>query len=295
MKILILGATGFIGKNLSNKLLEEGNTIYALTRNSKKIFDRRINFALWDGEKIPENLDGFDAIINLAGENIFSILYNKNKKRKIIESRVNAGKAILNFIEKTKIRPEVLIQASAIGYYGNSDEEKDEFSPPGKDFLSEVCIEWEKSTEKIEKYGIRRCIIRIGIVLGKGGFLSKILLFQKFPFLFIIGNPENFISFIHIEDLINAIIFLIKNKNCKGIYNLVSPFPIKFYDLYNTLAKILNKKLIKFPDFFFKILMQKMADEVIFFNQKIIPKRILEEKFEFSYSDIEKALTEILK
>lgn len=295
MKILILGATGFIGKNLSNKLLEEGNTIYALTRNSKKIFDRRINFALWDGEKIPENLDGFDAIINLAGENIFSILYNKNKKRKIIESRVNAGKAILNFIEKTKIRPEVLIQASAIGYYGNSDEEKDEFSPPGKDFLSEVCIEWEKSTEKIEKYGIRRCIIRIGIVLGKGGFLSKILLFQKFPFLFIIGNPENFISFIHIEDLINAIIFLIKNKNCKGIYNLVSPFPIKFYDLYNTLAKILNKKLIKFPDFFFKILMQKMADEVIFFNQKIIPKRILEEKFEFSYSDIEKALTKILK
>ncbi|MEO0233444.1 MAG: TIGR01777 family oxidoreductase [candidate division WOR-3 bacterium] len=295
MKILILGATGFIGKNLSNKLLEEGNTIYALTRNSKKIFDRRINFALWDGEKIPENLDGFDAIINLAGENIFSILYNKNKKRKIIESRVNAGKAILNFIEKTKIRPEVLIQASAIGYYGNSDEEKDEFSPPGKDFLSEVCIEWEKSTEKIEKYGIRRCIIRIGIVLGKGGFLSKILLFQKFPFLFIIGNPENFISFIHIEDLINAIIFLIKNKNCKGIYNLVSPFPIKFYDLYNTLAKILNKKLIKFPDFFFKILMQKIADEVIFFNQKIIPKRILEEKFEFSYSDIEKALTKILK
>ncbi|MEO0254763.1 MAG: DUF1731 domain-containing protein [candidate division WOR-3 bacterium] len=153
----------------------------------------------------------------------------------------------------------------------------------------------EKINRKIEKYGIRRCIIRIGIVLGKGGLLSKILLFQKFPFLFIIGNPENFISFIHIEDPINAIIFLIKNKNCKGIYNLVSPFPIKFYDLYNTLAKILNKKLIKFPDFFFKILMQKMADEVIFFNQKIIPKRILEQKFEFSYSDIEKALTEILK
>ncbi|MEN3045127.1 MAG: TIGR01777 family oxidoreductase [Candidatus Hydrothermales bacterium] len=294
MKILITGGTGFIGKELSLKLLEEGHTLYVLTRSVKKGFNERINFLLWDGKEIKEDLKEIDAVINLAGESIFSLFYNENKKKRIIESRVNAGRGIIEYIKRKKVRPKLLIQASAIGYYGNSYEEKDEFSPPGNDFLSKVCIEWEKSTEEVEKIGIRRCIVRIGIVFGKGGFISKILSFPQVPFLFLIGEPQNFISFIHIKDLINAIIFLLKNKNSKGVYNLVSPNPIKLIDFYKTLSKILNKRLLRFPNFIFKILMGNMADEIVFFNNRIIPRRILEENFKFLYPDLERSLKDIL-
>ncbi|MEN3046975.1 MAG: TIGR01777 family oxidoreductase [Candidatus Hydrothermales bacterium] len=294
MKILITGGTGFIGKELSLKLLEEGHTLYILTRSVKKVFNKRIKFLVWDGKNITEYLGEIDAIVNLAGENIFSLIYSENKKKRIVESRVNAGRGIMEYIKSKGVRPRVLIQASATGYYGSSYEVKDEFSPAGSGFLSKVCVEWEKSTEEAENLKIRRCIIRIGIVLGKGGFLSKVLSFPQIPFLFLIGEPQNFISFIHIDDLINAIIFLLKNENSRGVYNLVSPNPVKLIDFYETLSKILNKRLIRFPNFIFKILMGEMADEIVFFSSRVIPRRILEENFKFLYPDLEGVLKDIL-
>lgn len=293
MNILILGGTGFIGKNLSLRLLKEGYNLYILTRNPEKIFSKDINFLLWDGEKIEGDFPPLDAIINFAGESIFSIFYTGYKKKKIIESRVNSGKAIVDFVRKAKVKPEVLIQASAIGYYGNSNEEKDEDSPPGKSFLSKVCVEWEKSVENIEEYGVRKCIIRIGIVLGEGGFILKLSPFLKLPFLFLPYHTENFLSFIHIEDLLNAIVFLLKNKNSKGIYNLVAPEYLKVSEFYKTLSKILNKRLVRFPSFIFEIIMRDMAQEIIFFNNRIVPKRLLQENFKFLYPDAEKALISI--
>jgi len=294
MNVLITGATGFIGKNLSLKLFEKGYNIYALTRNPHKKFNEKIKFVLWDGkeikEKIGENLYG---IINLVGENIFSLLYTENKKKKIIESRINSIRAIYEFIKRENLKPEVFIQASAIGYYGNSYDEKNEYSPPGKGFLSKVCIEWEKESEKIEEMGIRRCVIRMGIVLGKGGFLSKFSPFLKTPFLPFIGKKENYISFIHIEDLINGIIFLLENKGSRGIYNFVSPNYLKMKEFYEIFAKVLNKKLIKIPNFIFKILMGEMNEEIIFFNNRVIPEKLLKENFNFQFPDLEISLKNI--
>ena len=133
------------------------------------------------------------------------------------------------------------------------------------------------------------------IVLGKWGFLSKFFPFLKFPFLPFIGKKENYISFIDIEDLINGIIFLLERKNSKGIYNFVSPNYLKAQEFYETFAKVFNKKLIKIPDFIFKIFMGEMAEEIIFFNNRVIPKKLLEENFKFLFPDLESILSRLKK
>lgn len=232
--IITTGASGFIGKVLSRQLIEENYDVVALSRNpgeSNKLLPNEVNVVKWDAKTAQgwaNYADGAYAIINLAGESIASGRWTRTKKRRILESRLNAGKAVIQAVEQAKNKPRVVIQASGVGYYGGrGDEVLDESSSSGSGFLSEVAKQWEQSTKRVESVGVRHVIIRTGVVLGpNGGFLSRVIL----PFrLFVggrLGSGKQWISWIHIYDEVKAIRFLWEREDLHGVFNLTAPSPL---------------------------------------------------------------------
>jgi len=302
-RIIITGATGFIGKVLSKQLVEAGYDVLALSRNpdrGKESFGGRVKVVKWDAKTSLGWLDyanGAYAIVNLTGENIGSGKWDQKKKQRILQSRLDSGKAVLEAVEKSKSKPNVVVQASGIGYYGNrGDEILDESSSPGSGFLVEVAKQWEKTTEKVKFLGVRHIIIRTGVVLGKdGGFLPRVLL----PFrLFVgghLGSGKQWIPWIHIQDEAKAIRFLIEKEDLKGVFNLTSPNPLVSKDFFKILGKVIKRpSWLHIPGFFLRLFLGQMAEELILSGQRALPKRLLESGYEFLYSDLESALKEIL-
>jgi uncharacterized protein (TIGR01777 family) len=302
-QIIITGATGFIGKSLCKQLVQAGYDLVVLSRNPKKgseSLPNQIRVASWDAktsEGWADYADGAYAIINLAGENIGSGRWTPGKKRRILESRLNAGKAVVEAIKKVGNKPKVLIQASGIGIYGNRDDEiLDEFSRPGSGFLTEVAKQWEGSTKKVESFGVRHVIIRTGVVLGAdGGFLSRVIL----PFrLFVggrLGSGNQWIPWIHLDDEVRAICFLMERQNLQGAFNLTAPNPLISKDFFNLLGKTIKRpSWLPVPGFLLSLLLGERARELILSGQRAMPKRLLESGYDFLYPDAKSALREIL-
>lgn len=302
-RVIISGATGFIGKVLCRHLLEAGYEVVGLSRNpdeGKRFLPGQVNFARWDAKSAEGWIDHADsafAIVNLAGENIASGRWTKQRKQRILESRVDAGKAVVDAVEKVKAKPQVVIQSSGIGYYGDSgDEIVDETSPPGSGFLVEVAKEWERTTEQVKSSGVRHIIIRTGVVLGKGqGFLSRVMT----PFRFFVGGHmgkgKQWISWIHIEDEIRAIRFLMERESLEGVFNLSAPNPLTSGDFSKALGKAMKRPAwLHVPGFALSLFLGEMAQELILSGQRAMPKRLLESGYEFSYADAESALAQIL-
>lgn len=295
MRILITGASGFLGSYISENFFQKGYEIFVITRKPEKT---KFKAFLWNGRDIIGNIDtdGFDAVINLAGENIFSLRWTESKKERIFTSRVNFTKKLCDFISIFKVRPEVFIQASAIGYYKGSDEEIDEKGEKGNNFLSYVVEEWERASELIEEMGVRRVIARLGIVLGNGGFIKKIELPFRFFLGSIIGDKNRWISWIHIEDVYEIFSFFIDNKNLKGIFNLVSPNPVKSLDFYKTFSNVLKRPILFYiPDFILKFMMGEMAENLILQSQRVVPSNLLKVGYKFKFQRIEDAIKDIYK
>jgi uncharacterized protein (TIGR01777 family) len=302
-RIIITGATGFIGRALGRRLVEAGYDVVALSRSPDKkgvSFADQVKVVGWDAETAEgwiNYADGAYAIVNLAGENIGSGRWTKRKKHRILESRLNAGKAVVEAAELTENKPKVVIQASGIGYYGDrGDEVLDESFLPGSGFLTEVATQWEDSTKRVESFGVRHVIIRTGAVLGpNGGFLSRVTL----PFrLFIggrLGSGKQWISWIHIDDEVKAIRFLIEKEDLRGAFNLISPNPLTSKDFYRVLGKVMKRpSWLPVPGFMLRLILGEMAKELILSGQRAVPKRLLESGFEFLYPDAESALRKIL-
>jgi uncharacterized protein (TIGR01777 family) len=233
MRVVITGATGFIGSALASELLAAGTDVIAVTRNPSRRpagLPEGVRLAGWDGRTADgwgEEVSGSDAVINLAGENIASGRWTRKKKERILQSRLDAGNAVVAAVREADKKPSVVVQASAIGIYGDRSEDAvDESAPPGKGFLPETAVDWEASTAPVEEEGVRRVVIRTGIVLGRnGGALPRLLT----PFRFFMGGPlgsgRQGFSWIHLSDETGAIRFLIENENASGPYNLASPTP----------------------------------------------------------------------
>jgi uncharacterized protein (TIGR01777 family) len=302
-RVIVTGGTGFIGRHLTKRLVEKGYEVVCLTRNvsrAKEEGNPRILFAAWDARSAVGwggYAEGASAIINLAGESLASGRWDKNRKQRILQSRLQAGKAVVDAVKSAKNKPGVVIQASAIGFYGNrGDEPLDEASSPGNGFLSDVTLKWERSTADVEVYGIRRAVIRTGMVLGeKEGALFRLVL----PFRFFLGGPlgsgRQWISWIHIQDVVQAILYLMEHQKLKGIFNLTSPHPLQNRDFSKKLGKVLNRpSWMPLPGFMLQVLFGKMAEETILSGQKVMPTRLTEAGFAFVFPEAEKALADIL-
>lgn len=301
-RIIITGATGFIGSALTERLLGLGYEVVALTRDassSKKRMPAGTVLAEWDGRTSKgwaSYAEGAFGIVNLAGENIGDKRWDAEKKRRILRSRVDAGAAVLDAVKNVKVRPRTVVQASAVGFYGSRGDDKlDETSSKGSGFLSDVCVEWEKATEGVERLGVRRVVIRSGVVLGRnGGALPKLMEPFKYYAGGYIGGDQWF-SWIHLQDEVQAITHLLENEKADGVFDLTSPHPVKMRELCRVLGEILKKPCwLKVPQFVVETVFGDMAREMLLSSQRAYPKRLLDSGFKFKFADARAALNDIL-
>ena len=301
MKILIFGATGFIGRNLIRVLSSENYELKLVSRNIKKaeqIFLNKAKIQAWnytDENKLSELISNNDVVINLAGESISGKLWTKKQKQRILNSRVDIAEKISRALDKAKNKPKQIIQSSAIGYYGNNTEIGcDESSNKGDGFLSDVCERWESALQ-IQDHAVRKVIIRTGVVLGKdGGMMPKLLFPIKYFMGSVFGKGINMVSWIHVNDLVNAIEYLIRN-NSNGIYNLTAPNPVTSMYMNQVISKRLKRPLwFRIPEFILKLIFGEMANELLLANQDVLPKKLLASGFKFNYETIEDSVRDII-
>lgn len=301
--VLITGGTGFIGRALTRELLDAGYDIVVLSRYPRNVsckVDNRVKVVQWNTTSLngwASYADGALAIVNLAGESIGTGRWSEKKKKQILESRINAGKAIVEAVEQAKNKPQVVIQGSAVGYYGDSAEILSESSSAGAGFLADVSKQWEQSIQPVAALGVRLIVIRIGVVMGPcGGFLSRVMPVFRLFLGGRIGSSKQWLSWIHLYDVVGAIRFLIENPNLKGIFNLTAPHPVLSKDFYALLGKAMHRPVIlPVPAFMLKVLMGEMATELILFSQRAIPTRLLQAGYRFKYVDAGPALENIIK
>lgn len=298
MKIVLAGATGFIGERLVRRLREEGHALTILTRQRRENKEG-VSYARWDGKTVEEwatSIDGSDAIINLAGEPIAAKRWSKSRKDLILSSRVNATKAIVEAIAKATKKPEVLLNASAVGFYGDVKEgEVTESHPPSSDFLGTTCAKWEEAARKAEASGVRVVRFRTGIVLEKnGGALKKLLL----PFNLFVGGPlgtgRQWFPWIHIDDEIGAIVFALTNKSLSGPVNLAAPEPATMHGFCKALGRAVGRpSWAPVPGFVLQIVLGEMST-MLLGGQKIIPKKLLEAGYKFQFPQLDMALRQVV-
>ena len=300
MRVIIAGGSGLIGTALAEKLLTEGHQVSILSRGpSRKRLPTRAQAARWDG-RTPDGwqhlVEEADAIVNLVGENLGKSKWTPARKALILNSRTMAGQAITAAVQAANHKPGVLLQASAVGYYGTTDDKKlDENQPPGDDFMAQVCVQWEDSTRLVEELGVRRIVIRSGVVLAAGSdilnkFLLQFHLFGGGP----LGSGKQWLPWIHITDQIDAMLFLIKNELADGAYNLMSPEPATNAQFGKTLGKLIRRPYwIPVPAFALKLVLGEMSNLVLD-GQRAIPRRLLEAGYNFRFVDLELALRSLL-
>jgi uncharacterized protein (TIGR01777 family) len=309
MKAIITGGTGLIGRALSAKLLAKHYEVHVLSRNPDKYRRNALNgvqLHQWDaktGDGWSHLIDSKTAIINLAGASIAGERlfppqkWTESRKNLIRDSRIDAGAAVVDAIEKAEEKPSVVIQPSAIGRYGtdNGDTELTEEHPPAEDFLGSVTVVWEKSTEPVEDMGIRRCIVRNGIVLSKrGGALPPMLL----QFRLFAGGPtgdgNQWMSWVHIEDTVGAIVHLIENEELSGAFNLTAPNPVRNYQFAKALGKALGRpSFMPVPAFAMKLAFGELST-VLLDGQRVVPSALEESGYDFKFAEVEPALKDVV-
>jgi uncharacterized protein (TIGR01777 family) len=301
--VVLLGGTGFLGSNLALGLKERGFALVFCSRNpdaAREKINLEAEYVPWDGKDWngwKSYAEGAQAIVNLTGENISSGRWTQDRKKRLYNSRMKPGEAVYEAVRSLSHPPKVVVQASAVGYYGSRhDEVLDERSGRGRGFLSDLCLEWEKSSKAVESLGVRHVIIRSGLVLGRqAGVLPR---FIKTFRLFIggpLGNGRQWFSWIHAADETAAILFLMERENLSGVFNLTSPCPVRMKEFARYLGKVMKRpSRFAVPSVLLRLLFGEMALETILASQRAMPTRLVEAGFLFSYPDLEKALQHIL-
>lgn len=307
MRIIITGGTGLIGSTLAHNLSADGHEVIVLSRTpreKKGLLPPNVRLEHWDGISAAgwgALADGADAIVNLAGESIGGVRFppprwTLERKQRILQSRLRAGAAIMEALHDAKRRPGVLIQASAVGYYGSrGDETLTEDSPHGSGFVAQVCVDWEQSTAGAEALGVRRVVIRTGVVLDprNNAFRSLIL-----PFRFFVGGPigngRQYFPWIHIEDEVRAIRFLMENGQASGAYNLTAPQPLPNREVARILGRVMRRpSFVPVPAFALKLALGEVSS-VVLDSQRVMPQRLQEAGFAFRFPDFEAAVRHLL-
>ncbi len=309
MRVVITGGTGLIGRALAADLVSDGHEVIVLTRNPASAGDlpagaRAVKWDAVSGKGWEPSADSADAIVNLAGESIagngfLPSRWTAARKERILQSRVNAGKAVVDAVRAAAIKPRVVIQASAVGYYGSQDVKAQpplgEDAPSGNDFLADVVRQWEASTAPVEEMGVRRAIIRTGLILTfKGGTLPLLAL----PYQFFAGGPigsgKQPMSWIHLQDEVKAIRYLIEHENASGVFNLTAPNPVTNAEFGQTLGKVMGRpSWLPAPGFAFKLAFGELADALVLSGQRVVPTRLEEAGYTFEFPELEGALKDL--
>jgi len=297
--VLITGGTGMIGRLLTPEFQAAGIETWILTRRPE--MEKAVPGAKllqWDGQT-PAGwqhlVERVDAIINLAGENTGTSPWTNERRRQLVDSRVFAGQALTTAIRAASSRPKVLLQISGVGYYGPSDDRLiREYAPPGKGFQAEICVQWEESTREVEGLGVRRVVMRTAPVLSRSeGMLPRL----ELPFRLLVGGPlgsgKQWLPWIHHQDLVRGMRFLMENETVAGPVNLTSPNPLTSAEFGRTLARVIHRPYwMPAPAFALRMVLGKMS-ALVLEGQRVVPDRLEKLGFKFDYGDAQKALEEI--
>lgn len=306
MKVAIAGATGFVGSRLVERLTKENNSVVVLTRNAthaQRVFPKSsfpnlevVTANLTTSGEWQNAISGCDAVVNLSGEPIAEGRWSPARKQEILNSRKLGTAKIVEAITNANPKPNVLVNASAIGFYGTNETASfDETSSSGNDFLASVCEAWESEAQLVKNAGVRLVILRLGIVLGNGGALGKMIT----PFKLFAGGPlgsgKQWFSWIHLDDVVNLIIQALTKPEMEGVYNATAPNPVRMSQLCETMGKVMGRpSWLPVPSFALEALLGDGAI-VVLEGQQVIPKRTLSSGFNYQYPNLEPALVEILK
>ncbi len=294
MNVLITGGTGFIGRNLCRRLVAQGDSVTVLTRSSEAA-SRTLGGAVqtverWDEIRLP-----IDAVVNLAGANLASRRWTSARKKELVESRVHTTQALVKWIERTSPRPRVLISGSAIGWYGSdrADELLTEDGAKGDDFPAQLCQAWEAAARSAERLGVRVCVVRTGVVIGRGGgALSRMLPAFRVGLGGPIGSGQQWMSWIAMTDWLAMACWMITHTTASGVYNATAPQPVRNEEFARTLAACLGRPcLVRAPASVLRAVLGEMA-ELVTCGQRVIPQRVLDEGFIFSLPSLHAAMTQ---
>ncbi|GAB4131978.1 MAG: TIGR01777 family oxidoreductase [Cyanobacteria bacterium J069] len=306
MKIAVTGATGFVGVRLVERLQQEGHSVVVLTRSQAhgdRVFPKSafpkvevVEYSPLESGDWQRALSGCDGVANLAGAGIADERWTPERKQEILDSRKVGTEKIVEAIAQANPKPSVLVNSSAIGYYGTSETATfDESSAPGDDFLAQVCQAWEAAAESAKNSGTRVVILRTGIVLGMGGALGKMLT----PFRLFAGGPlgtgRQWFSWIHRDDLVNLLIKALTDSSLSGTYNATAPHPVRMAEFCQTLGQVMGRpSWLPVPAFALEALLGDAA-QVVLEGQQVLPKRTQETGFTYQYTAVKEAIEAVLQ
>lgn len=297
--VLITGGSGLVGKYLTSLLLSMGYKVSHLSRNVNQF--GKVRVFRWDPEKgilDPAVFEGVDCIVHLAGANIGEKCWTKRRKKEIITSRVDTARLIYSVVTKNEINIKTFVSASAVGYYGSCTSENifKEEDAPATNFLGSTCRLWEEEADVFQNYGIRTVKIRTAVVLEKNdSALSKLMMPARFGFLVQTGNGNQYMPWIHIEDLCRIYLKAIDDQDMNGVYNAVSPQHVTHYEFIRTLGQVMKKPVIPvpLPGFILRSALGEMSD-VILKGSRISSEKIIHSGYRFHYPQLEAALEAIV-
>jgi uncharacterized protein len=301
MKVFITGGTGFVGRNLAKRLIALGHEVTVITRSAEKSQTLLPRAAFVEGNpnkpgSWQDVVPTHEVIINLAGRSIFTY-WTEKARREIIDSRVSITR---NIVDALQAAPQgtLFISTSAVGYYGSTMDDRplDEDSPPGDDFLAEVGKLWEAEAKRAESFGVRVAICRFGIILGKdGGAIEKMIPAFRYCLGSPLGSGKQWFSWIHLEDILSIIVFLMENKGLSGVVNATAPHPVRNIELTETLARVLRRPLIlpAVPGFLLRSALGEFGN-ILLEGQRVVPKRLLGSGYPFRFATLEEALQDLV-
>jgi uncharacterized protein (TIGR01777 family) len=295
--ILVTGGSGFIGRHFCQTATQQGMQLCVLTRNPKAAASRLPNSV-----KLITRLSELDAdytpdvILNLAGEPLANGRWIHRRKQKFYDSRINTTDSLFEFFASRKVAPKLVISGSAIGYYGPGDQPVDETSEGIDGFSHQLCRTWENSAKRFETLGSRICYLRTGIVLGEEGALARMLPAFKFGLGGPIGTGKQWMSWIHIDDMVAIILHCIHHREIEGAVNATAPNPVTNSDFSSTLAAALKRPdYLTMPAIMIKILFGEMGEELLLQGQRVMPGKMLNTDFEFKFSNLTSAMVNLLQ
>ena len=297
MKILVSGSHGLVGKALTHSLTDDGHEVVRLVRRERSFGAPEVEWYPDQGRIDPQHLEGIDAVVHLAGDNIAAGRWTGQKKRIIRESRVQGTTLLSETLASLSRPPSTFISASAIGFYGNrGDETLTEKSPPGNDFLAKVCMDWEAATKSAVEKGIRTTHARFGVILDANeGALAKMLPPFRASLGGKVGSGKQWVSWIALADVIGGLKFLLDDKSIDGPVNFVAPNPVTNAEFTSTLGRVISRPTIfPMPAFAARLAFGEMADALLLSSQRVDPAVLEDKGFLFSWPTLEPALKHIL-